>query len=66
MLAVSVTARIDRRPLGNVKFTDSTNGAVLGTVKPGLQCILRRGPCIVTSRLSLSPSPSSQSGRLPS
>jgi hypothetical protein len=33
-------------PLGNVKFTDSTNGAVLGTIKPGLQCILRRGPCI--------------------
>ncbi len=35
-------------PLGNATFTDSTNGAVLGTVKPGLQCILRRGPCIVT------------------
>jgi hypothetical protein len=35
-------------PLGNVKFTDSTNGAVLGTIKPGLQCILRNKPCIAT------------------
>ena len=35
-------------PLGNVKFTDSNNGAVLGTVKPGLQCILRNKPCIAT------------------
>jgi hypothetical protein len=33
-------------PLGNVKFTDSNNGAALGTVKPGLQCILRAQPCI--------------------
>ena len=35
-------------PLGNVKFTDSNSGAVLGTVKPGLQCILRNKPCIAT------------------
>jgi hypothetical protein len=35
-------------PLGNVKFTDSNNGAALGTVKPGLQCILRAQPCIAT------------------
>jgi hypothetical protein len=35
-------------PLGNVKFTDSNNGAVLGTVKPGLQCILRNKPCLAT------------------
>ena len=36
-------------PLGNVKFTDSNNGAALGTVKPGLQCILRAQPCIATA-----------------
>jgi hypothetical protein len=35
-------------PLGKVKFTDSNNGAALGTVKPGLQCILRAQPCIAT------------------
>lgn len=35
-------------PLGNVMFTDSNNGAALGTVKPGLQCILRLRPCIAT------------------
>ncbi len=35
-------------PLGNVKFTDSNNGAVLGTIKPKLQCILRKEPCIAT------------------
>ena len=35
-------------PLGNVKFTDSNSGAALGTVKPGLQCILRAQPCIAT------------------
>jgi hypothetical protein len=33
-------------PIGNVKFTDSTNGAVLGTIKPRLQCLLRREPCV--------------------
>ncbi len=35
-------------PLGNVKFTDSTNGATLGTIKPKLQCLLRREPCVAT------------------
>ena len=35
-------------PLGNVKFTDSTNGALLGTIKPKLDCILRRAPCVAT------------------
>ena len=35
-------------PLGNVKFTDSTNGAPLGTIKPKLQCLLRREPCVAT------------------
>lgn len=35
-------------PLGNVKFTDSTNGAVLGTIKPKLQCLLRREACVAT------------------
>jgi hypothetical protein len=35
-------------PLGNVKFTDSNSGVALGTVKPGLQCILRAQPCIAT------------------
>ena len=27
--------------MGNVKFTDSNNGAALGTIKPRLQCLLR-------------------------
>ena len=35
-------------PIGNVKFTDSTNGALLGTIKPKLQCLLRREPCVAT------------------
>ena len=35
-------------PLGNVKFTDSTTGALLGTIKPKLQCLLRREPCVAT------------------
>jgi Bacterial Ig-like domain (group 3) len=35
-------------PLGNVKFTDSTNGVVLGTIRPKLDCILRRAPCVAT------------------
>ena len=35
-------------PLGNVKFTDSTNGAPLGTIKPKLQCLLRREACVAT------------------
>jgi hypothetical protein len=35
-------------PLGNVKFTDTTNGAVLGTIKPKLQCLLRREACVAT------------------
>jgi hypothetical protein len=33
-------------PIGNVKFTDSTNGALLGTIKPKLACLLRRQPCV--------------------
>ncbi len=35
-------------PIGNVKFTDTTNGALLGTVKPKLACLLRREPCVAT------------------
>ncbi len=35
-------------PIGNVKFTDTANGALLGTVKPRLQCLLRRQPCVAT------------------
>ena len=35
-------------PLGNVKFTDSTNVALLGTIKPKLQCLLRRQACVAT------------------
>lgn len=35
-------------PIGNVKFTDSTNGALLGTIRPKLQCLLRRAPCAAT------------------
>jgi hypothetical protein len=41
-------------PLGNVKFTDSTNGAVLGTIKPKLDCILRRAPCVATLTVTAS------------
>ena len=35
-------------PLGNVKFTKSNTGAVLGTIKPKLDCLLRRAPCAAT------------------
>jgi hypothetical protein len=35
-------------PIGNVKFTDSTTGTLLGEVKPKLQCLLRRAPCVAT------------------
>jgi len=35
-------------PIGNVKFTDSTNGAALGTVKPKLACLLHPQPCVAT------------------
>jgi hypothetical protein len=33
-------------PIGNVKFTDTTNGTLLGTIKPKLQCLLRRQACV--------------------
>jgi hypothetical protein len=35
-------------PLGNIKFTDTTSGAALGTVMPKLTCLLRREPCVAT------------------
>ncbi|MGH2895451.1 MAG: hypothetical protein ACRDPM_19605 [Solirubrobacteraceae bacterium] len=35
-------------PIGHVKFTDSANGALLGTIKPKLRCLLRREPCVAT------------------
>ena len=41
-------------PLGNVKFIDSTNGVLLGTIQPKLQCILRRAPCVATLTVSAS------------
>jgi hypothetical protein len=41
-------------PLGNVKFTDSNTGAVLGTIKPKLDCLLRRAPCVATVTVTAS------------
>ena len=35
-------------PIGNVKFTDSTNSALLGTIKPKLACLLHPQPCVAT------------------
>ncbi|HEX3974825.1 MAG TPA: hypothetical protein VHW96_01105 [Solirubrobacteraceae bacterium] len=35
-------------PIGNIKFTDTTNGVALGTIKPKLACLLRREPCVAT------------------
>jgi hypothetical protein len=32
----------------NVTFTDTTNGALLGTVKPKLACLPKREPCVAT------------------
>ncbi|MFZ1994769.1 MAG: hypothetical protein WAU75_11720 [Solirubrobacteraceae bacterium] len=45
-LTASVRPGLLVGPIGNVKFTDSTNGAALGTVRPRLQCLLRREPCV--------------------
>jgi hypothetical protein len=47
-LSASVRPGLLVGPIGNVKFTDSTNGAALGTVRPKLQCLLRREPCVAT------------------
>jgi hypothetical protein len=47
-LTASVRPGLFVGPLGKIKFTDSTNGAVLGTVAPKLTCLLRREPCVAT------------------
>lgn len=47
-LTASVRPGLLVGPIGNVKFTDSTNGALLGTVKPKLACLLHPQPCVAT------------------
>lgn len=47
-LTASVRPGLFVGPLGKIKFTDSTNGTVLGTVEPKLTCLLRREPCVGT------------------
>jgi hypothetical protein len=47
-LTASVRPGLLVGPIGNVKFTDTTNGAVLGIVKPKRTCLLRREPCVAT------------------
>jgi hypothetical protein len=47
-LTASVRPGLFVGPLGKIKFTDSKNGAVLGTVEPKLTCLLRREPCVAT------------------
>jgi hypothetical protein len=47
-LTASVRPGLFVGPIGNVKFTDTTNGAALGTIKPKLACLLRREPCLAT------------------
>lgn len=47
-LTASVRPGLLVGPIGNVKFTDTTNGAVLGTVKPKLACLLHLQPCVAT------------------
>jgi hypothetical protein len=47
-LTASVRPGLLVGPIGNVTFTDTTNGAVLGTVKPKLACLLKRQPCDAT------------------
>jgi hypothetical protein len=45
-LTASVRPGLLVGPIGNVKFTDTTNHALLGTVKPKLQCLLHLQPCV--------------------
>jgi len=47
-LTASVRPGLLVGPIGNIKFTDSTNGALLGTIKPKLDCLLRAQPCVAT------------------
>lgn len=47
-LTASVRPGLLVGPIGNVKFTDSTNGTLLGTVKPKLACLLHPKPCVAT------------------
>jgi hypothetical protein len=47
-LTASVRPGLLVGPIGNIKFTDTTNGAALGTVKPKLTCLLRPQPCVAT------------------
>jgi hypothetical protein len=53
-LTASVRPGLLVGPIGNVKFTDSTNGALLGTVKPKLACLLHLQPCVATITVSAS------------
>jgi Bacterial Ig-like domain (group 3) len=53
-LTASVRPGLLVGPIGNVKFTDSTNGALLGTVKPKLECLLKLQPCVATITVSAS------------
>jgi hypothetical protein len=53
-LTASVRPGLLVGPLGNVTFTDSNNGAVLGTIKPKLDCLLHLQPCVATLTVSAS------------
>ncbi len=47
-LTASVRPGLLVGPIGNIKFTDTTNGAALGTLKPKLACLLHLQPCVAT------------------
>ena len=47
-LTASVRPGLLVGPIGNIKFTDTTNGAALGTIKPKLACLLHLQPCVAT------------------
>ena len=47
-LTASVRPGLLVGPIGNVKFTDTTNGTLLGTIRPRLECLLKRQPCVAT------------------
>jgi hypothetical protein len=56
--SVTVTATLHPGILvdsyGSVTFTDTTNGTVLGTVKPATRCLFSFKPCVVTSTIPAS------------
>jgi hypothetical protein len=47
-LTASVRPGLLVGPIGDVKFTDTTNGVLLGTIRPRLDCLLKRQPCVAT------------------